>query len=250
MLIRRATSFAVRALRQTALQVRYARRWQSHSLKTSTPTSKLHYENFYDRLLTTYGSEGGRISVSKFLEVRYKILRVVTSPRLIDEWISRTLKRLALRRATLGSSQSSRGYKPTPFNSTAAKKPNTSLSSKSSPSRKWSGVCEGSVHVMCWTHMIYSNNNIYCHNTPIRCSAVSSNVLLLEKALNGKLIIPAFHTFRETINSIYYDCLSIRGGEVITIISTLPNNIPPVPSKFFIVYYSFRMPLTSPNCHV
>ena len=72
MLLRRATSFAVQTLRQAALQVRYARRWQSYSLKASTPTPELHYENFYDRLLTTYGSEdhGGRISVTKFLEVR------------------------------------------------------------------------------------------------------------------------------------------------------------------------------------
>ena len=52
----------------------------------------------------------------------------------------------------------------------------------------------------------------YCHQHT--CSAVSSNVLLLEKALNGKLIIPEFHTFKEAINSIYYDCLSIQGGKV------------------------------------
>ena len=70
MLIRRATSFTTRALRQAALQVRYARRWQSQSLKASTPASKLHYENFYERLLKIYGSDEGRISVSKFLEVR------------------------------------------------------------------------------------------------------------------------------------------------------------------------------------
>ena len=50
--------------------------------------------------------------------------------------------------------------------------------------------------------------------------AVSTNVLLLEKALNGKLIIPEFHAFKEAINSIYYDCLSVQGGEVSVLVSS------------------------------
>lgn len=70
MLIRRATLLTTRALRQAALQVRYARRWQSQSLKASTSVPELHYENFYERLLKLYGSDEGRISVPKFLEVR------------------------------------------------------------------------------------------------------------------------------------------------------------------------------------
>ena len=56
--------------------------------------------------------------------------------------------------------------------------------------------------------------------------AVSSNVLLLEKALNGKLVIPEFHAFKEAINSIYYDRLSVQGGEVwMTLLLAVVNDV-------------------------
>ena len=62
-----------------------ARRWQSHDLMTSTvyratatPAPDLRYENFYERLLKLYSSEeGGRVSVSKFLEVRVDVKAAV-----------------------------------------------------------------------------------------------------------------------------------------------------------------------------
>ena len=44
--------------------------------------------------------------------------------------------------------------------------------------------------------------------------AISSNILLLEKALNGKLIIPDFKPFLNKIDKFYYDCIEITGGEV------------------------------------
>ena len=70
---------------------------------------------------------------------------------------------------------------------------------------------------------------------------MSSNVLLLEKALNGKLIIPGFHTFKEAINSIFYECLSIYGGKVTDII------IRATPLLINLFFSFFRMRLTSLN---
>ena len=160
MLIRRATLLTARALRQAALQVRYARRWQSQSLKASTSVPELHYENFYERLLKLYGSDEGRISVPKFLEVRKSSSAVTRLIAIILKHWHRTWRRLGWRRAILGSNPCSRGYRRTFFNSTAVKKLSMSSLSEyvdrgSSHGCVW-GVCDQHVYAMLTklTHMM------------------------------------------------------------------------------------------------
>ena len=44
---------------------------QAHSYTTLPPDyGSLRYENFYERLLKVYGTAEGRVSVSKFLQVK------------------------------------------------------------------------------------------------------------------------------------------------------------------------------------
>lgn len=71
MLTRRVTSLLRASFRRVAAGRRsYSTYWcQSRRLQSSR-TSDYRYENFYERLLKVYGTSEGRVSVSKFLEVR------------------------------------------------------------------------------------------------------------------------------------------------------------------------------------
>ena len=71
MSVGRVSSLLYASFRRLAAGRRqYSTHWsQSRRLRSSRP-SDYRYENFYERLLKVYGTPEGRVSVSKFFEVR------------------------------------------------------------------------------------------------------------------------------------------------------------------------------------
>lgn len=77
MFVRRATSRLAASLRYAAVLNRTQQHRHREPLSVqlySTPPpdhGSRRYEDFYERLLKVYGSNDGRVSVAKFLEVTY-----------------------------------------------------------------------------------------------------------------------------------------------------------------------------------